>query len=316
MSLKALSVLLLAGLAAPALAQSFGDENDVGIQIAPEKQIRFFATGNADAYTPGQTRGPRGGKLSSLTLETTIVGAIPVDEQTDMTVSLGQASTAYDFDNFRAFGTASGVDPIDLGLGLNLGVTATHSFDKQWSLFGGAAVRSSGEVGADIDDTLTFGGFFGLMHHFHEDLSVGIAIAAFSQLEDSANIFPVPTVRWQIDDYWRFTAGNTPTSGQPGVEITYHLNEAWEVGASATYDAKQFRFEDDNSTLPAGVLEDSGIPVMFITTWSPEPNFRVSGRVGSVVYREIDLRNSSGTGVGRATMEPAFAMGVSAEFEF
>lgn len=316
MSFKAISVLLLAGLAAPALSQSFGDEDDVGIEIAPEKRISFFAKGHLDAYSEAQTRGPRGGKLSSITLETAVTAAIPIDEQNDMTVSLGQASTGYDFNNFRAFGTNAPIDLIDYGLALSLSATATHHIDKEWSLFGGAAVNSEGEIGADFGDTLTFGGFFGLMHHFHEDLSVGIAIGAFSQLEDDVTAFPVPTVRWQIDDYWRLVAGATPTRNQPGVEITYHINDIWEVGASITYDHKQFRLDEEDDTLPDGVIEDAAVPVMFITTWSPEPNFSVSGRIGSVVYRKLNLRNTSGDGVGEATLDPNFSLGISAEYRF
>ena len=83
MSVKSLSVLLLAGLAAPTLAQSFGDEEDVGIQIAPEREIRFFATGNADFYSTAQSRGRFGGELTSASLDAAITAAIPVDEQTD-----------------------------------------------------------------------------------------------------------------------------------------------------------------------------------------------------------------------------------------
>ncbi len=316
MSVKAISVLLLAGLAAPAFSQSFGDEDDVGIEIAPEKRISFFAKGHVDGYSEGQSRGPRGGKLSSLTLETAVTAAIPIDEQNDMTVSLGQTSTGYDFNDFRAFGTSSPIDIIDYGLDLSLSATATHQIDKEWALFGGASIHSEGEIGADFGDTLTFGGFFGLMHHFHEDLSVGLAVGAFSQLEDDVTVFPVPTVRWQIDDYWRLVAGATPTRNQPGVEITYHLNETWEVGASITYDHKQFRLDEEDDTLPDGVIEDAAVPVMFITTWSPEPNFSVSGRIGSVVYRKVNLRNTDGDGVGEATISPSFALGISAEYRF
>src|SRR5690606_8346383 len=147
MSVKAISVLLLAGLAAPGLSQSFGDEDDVGIEIAPEQRISFFARGHVDGYSEAQTRGPRGGKLSSLTLETAVTAAIPIDEQNSMTVSLGQASTGYDFNDFRAFGTSAPIDLIDYGLSVSLSATAMHHIDKEWSLFGGASVRSEGEIG-------------------------------------------------------------------------------------------------------------------------------------------------------------------------
>lgn len=316
MSVKALSVLLLAGLAAPALSQSFGETDDVGIEIAPEKEIRFFATGNAKGYTPTTTRGPDSGKLSSFSIDTFINADIPIDEDTDLTVSFGQTSTTYDFENYRSFNTFAPVDPMNYGIRVTLDARFTHDFADQWSIFGGGNLNSTGEVGAELEKTITFGGFFGVMHHFHEDLSAGIALAGFSKLEDDFAFFPIPTVRWQIDDYWRLDAGYTPTDGKPGVEITYHIDENWEVGGSLTYDFKQYRLENDNSILPGGAMQDEGFPLMFITTWKPEPNFKLSGLMGVMAYREIKLRTSSEGGAGRSTIEPSFGVGVSAEFTF
>ena len=315
MSVKSLSVLLLAGLAAPTLAQSFGDEEDVGIQIAPEKEIRFFATGNASFYSAAQSRSRAGGELTSASITGAINAAIPVDEQTDATLSFSHTSTGYDFNNFGSFGGGR-TDPIDYGMQYTLSGTITHTFDPQWSLFGGARIKSSGEVGADFGDTLTFGGFAGLMYHVHEDLSIGLAVSGFSQLEDDFELFPIPTIRWQIDDYWRFVLGATPTTGQPGAEITYHLNDAWEVGGSITLDHKEFRLEEDNDELPDGVFEDWGIPIMFITTWKPEPNWSVSGQLGAVVYREVNLRDTNNNRRGDAILDPAFGIGISAEYRF
>ena len=315
MSARALSVLLLAGLAAPALSQSFGDEDDLGVEIAPEKEIRFFARGSAESSTGGRSRGRFGGKFDSYSLDTSITAAIPVNETTDATLTLGQTSTAYEFDSFGSFGGGR-TDPIDFGLLYGISGTVNHVIDSEWMLFGGANLRSSGEIGADFDETITFGGYVGLMYHIHEDLSVGMALGGFSQLEDEFTFFPVPTMRWQIDDYWRPVVGGNTTTGHPGAEMTYHINETWEVGVAAAYDRKQFRLEDDNDDAPGGVFEDSGVPVMFLTSWSPEPNWRVTGAIGSTVYRELKIRSSTGDGQGEATISPSFLIGVFAEYRF
>lgn len=315
MSARALSVLLLAGLAQPALAQSFGDDEDTGIEIAPEKQIRFFANASADSSTGGRSRGRFGGQLDSYSLDASVTAAIPVDESTDATLTLGQTSTAYLFDSFGSFGGGRN-DPIDYGLRYGLSGTITHAIDREWMAFGGAAVNSTGEVGADFDETLTFGGYAGLMYHVHEDLSVGVALGGFSQLEDDFSFFPVPTLHWQIDDYWRLVVGGGTTTGQPGAEITYHLNDAWEVGLSATYDRKQFRLEDDNDDVPGGVFEDVSVPIALLVTWQPEPNLKVSGSIGSMVYREVNLQSDTGDGQGEAAISPSFLVGIYAEYSF
>lgn len=315
MSARALSVLLLAGLAAPALSQSFGDEDDVGVEIAPEKEIGYFVKASADSATGGRSRGRFGGKVNSFSFDSSITAAIPVNESTDATLTLDQTSTAYEFDSFGSFGGGR-TDPIDFGLRYGIGATVNHSLDSDWTTFAGASLNSTGEIGADFDDSITFGGYLGLMYHVHEDLSVGLALGGFTQLEDEFAFFPVPTVRWQIDDYWRLVVGGNTTSGRPGAEITYHLNEAWEVGLGISYDRKQFRLEDDNDDAPGGVFEDSSVPVMFLASWKPEPNLRVSGIIGSVVYREMKIQSESGDGQGDAAISPSFLIGVFAEYRF
>jgi len=55
---------------------------------------------------------------------------------------------------------------------------------------------------------------------------------------------------------------------------------------------------------------------MFVATWSPEPRFSISGRVGAVVYREFELRNSSGNTLSDAKIDPTFAFGISGEYRF
>ncbi len=315
MSVKLLSVLLLSGLAAPCAAQAFGDDADAGIQIAPAKKISFFANGHSSFSFDGRTSSRQGGSVSTYSIDTSITAAIPIDDATDLTVTVGQDSTAYDFSSFDSFGVARR-DPLDYGLQTGVSASATHSLDREWTLFGGASVNSNMEIGADFEDTLTFGGFFGIMHHIHEDLSVGIAIAAFTRLEDDATIAPLPTVRWNIDDYWTLNAGGSTTTGNPGIEITHELNDHWDIGASVTVDHKQFRLKDDNIGLPDGVFEDFAVPVMFLVTYAPEPNFSISGMIGATAYRELQLRNSSGNSVSDANIDPTFVFGVAGEFRF
>lgn len=316
MSVKAIAALLLAGLpAASALTQSFGDPEDAGVEIAPEKQVRFFATSNADVIAGGRSRGRFSGHVTSGSIDAGINALIPVDESTDATLSITQTSTGYDFSSFGSFGGGR-TDPIDYGLKVALSGTVTHAIDRDWSIFAGASINSEGEVGADFDETLTYGGYVGVSYRVHEDLLLGLALGGFSELEDDFNFFPIPTLNWQIDDYWRLVVGRAPTVGQPGAEIAYEINDAWSVGASLTYDFRQFRLEDDNSNVPGGVLEDASVPLYLIATWSPEPKLRVSGRIGSVIYREIDLRTQNGNSSGDAVIDPTFAVGLSLEYAF
>ena len=314
MSGKCLSVLLLAGLAAPTQAQGFGQDDDPGLYIAPAKELSFFAHAQGDAYLPARSAGRQGGRVASYGLKTRIGAEIPVDDDTDVTVVVGQTSMGYDFRSWNDFGPGRG-DPIDYGLRLELASIFSHQIDEDWSLFGGAYVTTSGEVEALFDDSFTYGGSFGLKHHFHEELSVGLAIVVFGQMEDYTLVFPMPTLNWQIDNYWHIDIGKTLTD-LPGAEITYKINDVWTVGVSAALDIYQFRLEDDNNALANGVLEDEAVPVYFMTTYSTDPNFSVTGLIGSAFYRELTLRNNSGNKVGSQRLEPNFALGINCEYRF
>ena len=71
----------------------------------------------------------------------------------------------------------------------------------------------------------------------------------------------------------------------------------------------------ENDCAP-GVLEDLTVPLMFVVTWSPEPNFSISGNVGANVYREFELRDDNRNTLSDAIIKPTFAFGVSGELRF
>lgn len=312
---KTLAVLALTGLALQAHAQEFETDDDPGIRIAPAKTLSFFGEAHADAWFNADNNGRGGGEVGTYSATTKVTMLVPIDDQTDTIFSIGQTSTGYNFTGFGGFGGGR-TDPIDFALKTEITGRIIHALDENWSFFGGAQAAFTGEPGADFDDALTFGGLGGVRYQVHEDLTIGVAIAVKTRLEDDALVFPVPVVEWQIDDYWHLHLGGDTSSGDPGAELTYELNDEWDLGVSVTVRSESYRLEDDNSDLPDGVFEDVAVPVMFIASWSDSPRFNITGRIGTVWYRELELRDTNGVQRGEAQLNPNFAVGISGEYRF
>jgi len=111
-----------------------------------------------------------------------------------------------------------------------------HDLNDRWRLIGGALVRSWGEGGANFGDTITGGIIAGFDYHPNEDFSIGLILGAFSALEDHVGILPVPTLKWQFAENWKWTVGLT-TVLDPGVgsELEFTINDEFSIGAGFTY---------------------------------------------------------------------------------
>ena len=317
-----LPFVLLAGLALPAAAQGFtedtidtGTQPNTGPTIAPARQISFFASAYTDLYIPARAKGSNGGDLDSYSLGAQITADIPIGDRSQLSIRVDQTSTGYGFDSFTAFGPFAS-EPIDFGLDSGISAVFARTLENNWTLSGGARVNFAGETSADFGDSLIFGGFFGAKYRYSDALSVGFILGVFSQLEDDPVVVPLPIVEWQIDTYWRLDAGFVDSSGRPGVALTNQLDDQWSIGASISTDFKQFRLENSNSAAPGGTFSDLTVPIMFVTKWKPEPNITITGQVGTMIYRKVELQTSSGSRIGNSELKPTLGFGLGAEISF
>ncbi|MBC7834953.1 MAG: hypothetical protein H7Y88_07610 [Phycisphaerales bacterium] len=170
--------------------------------------------------------------------------------------------------------------------------------DEQWSWFLGGGVRASGESGADIGESLTYGGFGGARYAFSEDLALSFGLGVRTRLEDDPYVLPVLGLEWQINDKVRFA-----TEGL-GARVTAAIDDEWSVWISGAYESREFRLEEDGP-LPDGVVNDSRFPIGVGVQWKPSANlvFEVAG--GVVVWQEFEIDDSDGDEVAEVQTDPA-----------
>ncbi len=159
---------------------------------------------------------------------------------------------------------------------LSLAARLGYKLTDQWNIGGGPIIQHAGEDGANFSDSLMYGGMVSAVYRANPDLTIGFGAGIFYRLEET-RVFPSLIVSWKITD--RLRLGNSyrlGTSGPAGLELSYRLDENWEVAAGGGYRSSRFRLDKDGST-PGGIGENSNWPVYA----------RISRKLGSVIYLDL-----------------------------
>ena len=226
----------------------------------------------------------------------------------DLSVTFDGEYDHYFFRNFEAIPGDDGSDALDV-YQFDLRPIFTHQFTPELSAFGGLTITASGESEAHVDDALAYGGFAGVTYRFSPTLSVGVGVGVTTQLEDNPYVFPLVTLDWQITPDLALTSQGT------GVRLAYRLNETWTVFGQARYDYRQFRFAGDE-IVSDGVLTDESVPITVGVTCRPIDRLSITGEIGAIAYRRLEIDSSSGHQINADEAEPAVFAGVQVEYSF
>ena len=190
-----------------------------------------------------------------------------------------------------------------------IGGIISHDLNDKWRLIGGGVFRSWGEGGADYADSITGGLLGGFDYHPNEDFSIGLIIGAFSALEDSAGILPVPTLKWQFAEGWRLNIGMVSVA-DPGIgaEVSWQVNDELMLGAGAAFQNRQFRLKDKGRVAPGangdvsrpsesdagGVGSESEVPIFALVGWKPTPKTAIYLQGGVAVNGNVRVEDNDG----------------------
>lgn len=235
------------------------------------------------------------------------------DEGATAGIVLSVGSLVYDFesDNFDPWG-----DIRDL----RLSVPITFRAGETASVFIAPQGRWDYEKDASASDGFTYGALAGISWRINENLEIGPAFGAFTQLEDSGlDFFPALLIDWQITDRWSLTTGSSlgATEG-PGLTLNYKLDDSLTFSLAARYERIQFRLDDDGVG-SGGVGEDENFPVVLTMQYNPNPNFSLAVFTGAKYDGKLTIENSSGDRIDRQSYDmvdtvPIF--GLAARFRF
>lgn len=226
----------------------------------------------------------------------------------DLSATLDGEYNHYYFRDFAAIPGDDGADSLDV-YQFDLRPTFTHQFTPDLSAYGGLIVTASGMAKAHVDDALSYGAFVGVTYKFSPTLTAGVGVGIETQLEDDPFAFPLLTLNWNITPDLTLSAQGT------GVQLSYKLSQTWTVFGGARYDYRQFRFDGDE-IVRDGVLTDESIPVTVGVTCHPLDGLSVTGEVGVIAYRRLEVDSSTGHQVNADEADPAVFAGIQVEYAF
>ena len=176
-------------------------------------------------------------------------------------------------------------------------------------------VSWSYEQGADTSDALVWGALFGVTRQFSPDLTLGLGVGVFDDLEET-RAFPVLLVDWRIDERWRlanpYRAG---PSGGAGLELAYKFNDEWEFGGGGTWRSVRFRL-DDTGPVPGGIGESRSVPLFLRTTWLASRDVRLDFYAGAAVGGNLKLMDRAGNDLADEDVDTAPFVGVTLRTRF
>jgi len=207
-----------------------------------------------------------------------------------------------------------------------LGALVGYDLNDRWRLIGGGLVKSWGEGGGDYGDSITGGLIGGFDYHPNEDFSVGLIIGAFSALEDSLALLPVPTMKWNFAEDWRLHVGLVSVS-DPGVgaEVTWQVGKTVSIGTGFAFQSRRYRLNNKtrrrsmsrpNRTDKDGIGQETELPVFVMIQWKPTPKSSLDLLGGVALAGNVRVESSTGGRISDNDYDPAPFVGLKGTIGF
>jgi hypothetical protein len=315
-------VALLAAIAftAPALAQTV----DIPAMVLPDRAVPPTAVAvqyghqfKTDVEDPG-TEMARHNALFVLSHR------FDLGEKTQLTAMGTYTLHGYDFSgNGGASPNLTNFYQWDDVHRLVLAGVVGHQVGDRWRVLGGGLFRSWGESGADYGDSITGGLLVGFDYQSSDTLTIGVMVGAFSRLEDSASILPVPILNWRFAEGWRWNVGMVSLM-DPGVgsTLTWQATDTVEVGAGFTFQSREFRLADRTRAFQNGRNDDGGIgreseiPVFASIRWRPMPRMALDLQGGVALNGNIRVEDNDGDLIADDDYDPAGLLAIKGTIVF
>jgi hypothetical protein len=306
---------MTAGLTGPAAAMNRvmqdgadGDLPPVADLVTPEDRFRldlgYEWQGEADLDSGGTLDVQRAAIGLGMTMPLEGVGTLSFDLDYELSSYDFGGNTAFaeEWEDVHQFAFAATVD-VDL--------------DNDWSIFGGPLIRYAGESGADLGDSLSFGGFAGLRWNPYDELTLGLGIALYEDVEDNVRVVPVIELDWQFTT--DLTLRTTPTSfidGSTEFELAWRASRDFELSGGAKLNSRRRFRLDDAGTLPDAVGQEEGRWLYVRGTWDLTPNTEVAATVGLSLDPDLRLESSIGAPITETSYGERFTLGARLTMRF
>lgn len=165
---------------------------------------------------------------------------------------------------------------------------------------------------ATIKDSTTAGAVAGFSYRSSDSLKLGLIVGAFSNIEDSVSLLPIPTVDWDFADDWAFHMGLvTAVDPGAGIEISYQMGDSMKLGLGASYQNRRFRLDDGDA-----VGQERSAPIFAIVGWNPTKKISLNLLAGVSVSGQLRLEDDDGDKLAKDDYDPAPFVGLKGQVLF
>lgn len=265
--------------------------------------VHSFSADFSDA--PGSVSATRAGVSLDM--------AFPLTKRTRLGVAVTGEESWYNFDG--ATGFVAGTDePWETIRSLAIETSFSNEVNDRWGYTVAGIVQTSGEQGAEFDDSISYGGFAVVRYSWGEDLTLGAGLGVTTRLEDDALVIPIPFVHWKISERWSLSTSREASLG--GLALNYRASDAWTFGLIGGYEFREFRLDDDGGVTSGDVGVHWGIPLALHADWRPYEQLEASAYLGVMFAQSMELQDPSGTEIADLDVDAAPIVGATLRFKF
>jgi len=227
-------------------------------------------------------------------------------------VVLSYDYTDYSFSDLAGFG---GIAPWNIVQRYGVSVPLSFGLGDDWSLGLTPSLDGFRANGADMGESVTWGGLVTATKRFDHGNRLGFGMGVFDRLEETS-VFPILLVDWRISDRWRLInpvpAGPT---GPAGLELEYRMDNGWDIGVGAAWRNARFRLSEDGD-VPNGIGEERGVPVFLRATRALGDEMSLNLYAGLVAAGQLRVEDASGKALSKDDFDTAPLLGATFSARF
>ena len=227
-------------------------------------------------------------------------------------ISISYEYQDWSFTNPAAFG---GVAPWANINRPRLAGTFLYTPAQDWTIGFIPSVGWSLESGASMGDALEYGAVVTVSKLVSPGLTLGLGAAVFHQIFET-KVFPFPVINWQIDERWKLTNPfEAGPAGGAGLEMTYRINDQWEIGAGGSYREYVFRLSKDGP-VGNGIGQNKFVPVFLRVSYHAGKQTQVDFYAAALTGGKLTVKNESGNDLTNDSYKTAPALGMTLQTRF
>jgi len=196
-----------------------------------------------------------------------------------------------------------------------VGLSVSYSPTPQWRFSVSPSIEWAAETGVGTSDASTYGAVFMATNTISRSFTVGLGAGVFRQIDEN-KVFPFIAINWQITD--RLALRNplpAGPAGGAGLELTYQIDDQWNIGAGGAYRSYRFRL-NNSGPYAGGIGQNRLIPVFARVSYQFMPSTRLDFYGVASTGGNVQAKSADGTQTLNADYNTGFGLGLNLSHRF